>query len=36
MARGWLGKAPTVVVSLDVTDLKESELGKESWSSGDV
>jgi hypothetical protein len=25
-ARGWLGKAPMVVVSLDVTDLKQSEL----------
>jgi hypothetical protein len=28
-ARGWLGKAPKVVVSLDVTDLKESELRQE-------
>ena len=28
-ARGWLGKAPTVVVSLDVTDLKASELQQE-------
>jgi hypothetical protein len=25
-ARGWLGKAPKVVVSLDATDLRESEL----------
>jgi hypothetical protein len=25
-ARGWLGKAPKVVVSLDVTTLKASEL----------
>jgi len=28
-ARGWLGKAPEVVVSLDVTDLKASELQQE-------
>src|SRR5215207_7393101 len=28
-ARGWLRKAPKVVVSLDVTDLKESELRQE-------
>ena len=28
-ARGWLGKAPKVVVSLDVTDLKASELRQE-------
>src|SRR5687767_9683483 len=28
-ARGWLSKAPKVVVSLDVTDLKESELRQE-------
>ena len=28
-ARGWLGKAPTVVVSLDVTDLKAVELRQE-------
>ena len=28
-ARGWLGKAPKVVVSLDVTDLKASELQQE-------
>jgi hypothetical protein len=28
-ARGWLGKAPKLVVSLDVTDLKESELRQE-------
>jgi hypothetical protein len=28
-ARGWLGKAPKVVVSLDVTDLRESELQQE-------
>ena len=28
-ARGWLGKAPTVVVSLDVTHLKVSELRQE-------
>jgi hypothetical protein len=27
--RGWLGKAPTVVVSLDVTDLTASELHQE-------
>jgi hypothetical protein len=27
--RGWLGKAPKVVVSLDVTDLKASELQQE-------
>ena len=25
-ARGWLGKAPKVVVSLDVTDMRASEL----------
>jgi hypothetical protein len=29
MARGWLGQAPKVVVSLDVTDLKEPELRQE-------
>ena len=28
-ARGWLGKAPQVVVSLDVTDLRASELQQE-------
>ena len=28
-ARGWLRKVPKVVVSLDVTDLKESELRQE-------
>src|SRR5439155_16215306 len=28
-ARGWLGKAPKVVVSLDVTNLKASELQQE-------
>ena len=28
-ARGWLANAPKVVVSLDVTDLKESELRQE-------
>ena len=28
-ARGWLGKAPKLVVSLDATDLKESELRQE-------
>src|SRR5687767_8936799 len=28
-ARGWLGKAPKVVVSLDVTDLSVSELQQE-------
>ena len=28
-ARGWVGKASKVVVSLDVTDLKESELRQE-------
>jgi hypothetical protein len=28
-ARGWLARAPKVVVSLDVTDLKESELRQE-------
>jgi hypothetical protein len=28
-ARGWLGKAPKVVVSLDVTDLRASELQQE-------
>src|SRR6266852_1568029 len=28
-ARGWLGKAPKVVVSLDVTDLGASELHQE-------
>jgi putative transposase len=28
-ARGWLGKAPKVVVSLDVTDLRASELHQE-------
>jgi hypothetical protein len=35
-ARGWLGNAPKVVVSLDVTDLRASELHKKSWSSGDA
>jgi hypothetical protein len=28
-ARGWLGKAPEVVISLDVTDLRASELQQE-------
>ena len=28
-ARGWLGKAPKIVVTLDVTDLKTSELRQE-------
>ena len=28
-ARGWLGQAPKVVVRLDVTDLKASELQQE-------
>ena len=28
-ARGWLGQAPKVVVSLDVTDLRPSELQQE-------
>jgi hypothetical protein len=28
-ARGWLGAAPTVVVSLDVADLTERELRQE-------
>ena len=28
-ARGWLGAAPTVVVSLDVADLTEPELRQE-------
>jgi hypothetical protein len=28
-ARGWLGKAPKVVISLDVTDLRASELQQE-------
>jgi putative transposase len=28
-ARGWLGKTPNVVVSLDVTDLRASELNQE-------
>jgi hypothetical protein len=28
-ARGWLGKAPKVVISLDVTDLRTSELQQE-------
>jgi hypothetical protein len=28
-ARGWLGKAPNVVVSLDLTNLKASELQQE-------
>jgi hypothetical protein len=28
-ARGWLGKAPKVVVSLGVTDLREPELQQE-------
>ena len=28
-ARGWLGAAPTIVVSLDVTDLTEPELREE-------
>jgi hypothetical protein len=34
-ARGWLGQAPKVVLSLDVTDLSAAELQK-SWSSGDA
>ena len=29
-ARGWLGKTPNVVVSLDVTDLRASESTKKS------
>jgi hypothetical protein len=28
-AHGWLGKAPKLVVSLDVTDLRASELQQE-------
>jgi len=28
-ARGWLGKTPNVMVSLDVTDLRASELQQE-------
>jgi len=28
-ARGWLGKIPNLVVSLDVTDLRASELHQE-------
>jgi hypothetical protein len=28
-ARGWLGKAPKIVVSLDVTNLKAAELQQE-------
>ena len=28
-ARGWLGQAPKVVVSLDVTDLRAAELQQE-------
>jgi hypothetical protein len=35
-ARGWLGKAPKVVVSLDVTDLRHLNSSKKSWSSGDA
>jgi hypothetical protein len=34
-ARGWLGKAPKVVVSLGVTDLS-GPATKKSWSSGDA
>ena len=35
-ARGWLGKTPKVAVSLDMTNLRASELHQESWSSGDA
>ena len=28
-ARGWLGKSPKIMVSLDVTDLRASELQRE-------
>jgi hypothetical protein len=33
-ARGWVGKAPTAVVSVDVMDLSASASSKESWRSG--
>ena len=36
IARGWLRKAPKVVVSLDVTILKTYELQQKSWSSADA
>ena len=32
-ARGWLGTAPTVVVSLEVADLTELEVRQEVWSA---
>ena len=35
-ARGWLGHAPKVVVSLDVTDLGRRNSSKKSWSSDDA
>ena len=35
-ARGWLRKAPRVAVSLDVTNLKTSELQQGIWSFGDA
>ena len=35
-ARGWLGKAPKIVVSLDVTDIRGRNSGRKSWSSGDA
>jgi hypothetical protein len=34
--RGWLGKAPKAVVSLDVTNLKTSELQQEVLELGDA
>src|SRR5882762_5923674 len=33
-ARGWLGKVPKVVVSLDVTDVRASELQQEDLPPG--
>jgi hypothetical protein len=35
-ARGWFGKAPKVVVSLDATNLRASELQKEVLESDDA
>jgi hypothetical protein len=35
-ARGWLGQAPKIVVSLDVPDLGRRNSSKNSWRSGDT
>jgi len=35
-ARGWLREAPQVVITLDVTNLRTSELQQESWRSGNA